>query len=234
MVVVRTATGYRGGEIIKDQGDGLRVMFTRDELGAKILEEGEVSVDSIVTPRKKTVEPLWLYTTPEKDGTLPGEGFVAAGMPFDQRLGSGVTGVFDLHRRHRKGFVKYPIYSGLTILNREELSALVVAFSTLALIVEERLTGEEFSETLLDRVRWLMNLCLYLDGQEFITKETIKLAVDYFCSDYKEFPPGTVLRQPINYLFDSVGLDGVWSKVGSCMSFIPTDFEGVSYKVVEG
>jgi hypothetical protein len=162
----------------------------------------------------------WIYIH-----KLIGEGFIYSGRIFDfpSTLGSGIIG-----SKEGKDNQKYPIYNPLFIHDYDHMDLLNHASSFIIQLVDDFLRTGTFSQDDLDRAHLLFNSSLYIDNRKIITKETLIEAILNFCYDYTEFPQGYRIRQPINYLFDIVGIDGIYSDY-YCISFIPADFEGVQY-----
>lgn len=232
----RTDRGYKGGHIMSDSWDTYQVLLTRDELGNEISENAIVPKDTLVLPQRDQRETVWFYTCPDLSksghGEVYAEAFVRAGGDIDigEGFGSGVTGSSVPSQRQRHRLVKYPIYQPLSLHDECHRETLSCASSFLSQVVDEYLSTNLVSGTILDQTCWLLNAVLYVDDHPRISRTVLLEAVRNFCYDYQNLPAGTLLRQPLNYALDAARVDGIWSKRSTCISFITTDFEGVIYR----
>jgi len=221
-----TEEGYREGYILARNQDRYRVRFYRDENGNRIEDVQSVPVSRRVEPRRKNSKPVWILV----NKGLSGSGYVRSQHPLNlgYGIGSGLNGKFVRKLKAEQG-CKYPIYTPITFHSAEHRKMLTRTSSLIC-----QLVVDYSQEDLLDRIHWLINTFLYIDGFPGITLEVLLEAITNFTCDYLSFPPGTILRQPINYIFDILNIDGVCSeetvsKVPS-VSFISTDFVGVTYQ----
>ena len=168
----------------------------------------------------KAPKTVWININPH----IVARGYVTVGNLFDtinqNTLGSGIVAC-------KKGR-KYPIYNSLTLRDENHLNILTYANSFILQLVDEYLESNLFSEEILNQIEQLLNLTFIADGFETISKEVLLEALSNFCLDYNTMSPGTLLRQPLNYVFDILNIDGICSKDLS-ISYIPTDYEGIEY-----
>lgn len=218
----QTDFGYRSGEILLDQLNEYEVILTRDEYGNEICETTVLPKERRVIPERISKKTVWIHL-PQKE--ISAEGFVRVGEPLDTfpLVGSGIVGTIRGVKDQ-----KYPIYNPLTLHGDDHRQLLNHATSFLMQIVDEYLKTGDISSPLLDQTSWLLNSVLYVDGHQLLTKACLLEAVLNFCFDYREFPQGYLLRQPINYLFDIIGIDGIYSD-SYCVSYVSPDFEGLKF-----
>ena len=233
--IFRTEEGYRGGHIITDKLEtgSYHVLFTHDELGNIISELASVPHGAQVNPRRKSKKKVWLYTCPTAKGEICADSYIRAGCPIEigETIGAGVIGATgSVYKRYKDKLVKYPIYHPLTLHEDRHKDTLSCASSFISQSVDEILETGEISGPILDQTWWLVNVVLYVDDHPLITREALLEAISNFCYDYRSLPVGTLIRQPVNYIFDIVQIDGVWSKSSTSVSYITTDFEGVIYR----
>lgn len=233
-----TKNGFKEGYILSKKNHTYRVHFYRNENGDKINEIQTISTCYKIKPYRKNKDPIFIYIRKRLDGQISGYGFVRSQHPIDvgYGIGSGLNGRVDDDFLCEED--KYPIYTPLTFHSMAHRKTLTRASQTFIDIVTEYLQFEFISEKSLDRACWLINVVLYVDGFPSITSNAILEALTNFICDYVNFAPNTILRQPINYIFDVVNIDGVCCdqlkrdyKNYSSISFIPTDFKGVVYHV---
>ena len=221
-----TDHGYYGGNIISMSDDltSCNVLFNRDELGNEINKHLSVPVGSCVVPYRENKGEIFISTSSEK---INAEGYLKAGYPIYVNSGIG-SGINSCSKGSKN---KYPIYNPLTFHNLHHRNALTYTSFTLVQIIEEYLQTNKMSSVKFDQSFWLINTVLLIDNHSQITKELLLEAIINFCVDYSVFPKGTLIRQPINYIFDILGIDGVYSsKISPSVSFIPTNMEGITYK----
>lgn len=216
-----TNEGYRGGYILSQKGKNYEVLFIRDEFGATICEVKFISITAHVFPKRKNQKELWIYTNPD----IKAEGYIKVGESIDIGLGigSGVNSTLGGIR------TKYPIYNPLTFHNLHHRNTLIYASSFILQIIDEYLHNQTLSDEILNRANWLVNVVLIIDGHDTIPKDVFLEALTNFCLDYIILSPGTFIRQPINYIFDILRIDGVYHQKDLSVSYIPTDFDGVFY-----
>lgn len=219
----QTDFGYRSGEILLDQSDKYKVILTRDEYGTEICETATLPKERRVFPKRISEKTVWIHL-PKR--TIQAEGFVQVGLSLDnfEIVGSGIVGTVRGSKDR-----KYPIYNPLTLHGDDHRELLNHAASFLMQVIDEHLKTGSISSLLLDQTSWLVNAVLYIDGHQLLTKACLLEAVLNFCFDYQEFPQGHLLKQPINYLFDIIGIDGIYSE-SYCVSYVPPDFEGVKFQ----
>ena len=226
IAVFRTPHGYRGGIILSnDNNYNHKVLFIRDERGECISQEGTVPVNCKVVPQRKHREEVSVFTS---GPPVHADGYVKAGEKLDFRkgLGSGVTGQ---HIESKRASFNYPVYNPLSIHHSEQKKTLLNISSLLSETVRSILKNEQVDYGL-DNLHWLVNVVLFVDDHIRITKAALSQALMDFCTDYRTLPKGTIIRQPINYIFDVVKVDGIYSEFSSCVSFIPTNFDGIIYR----
>lgn len=231
----KTQSGYYGGEILERYAEEthITVLLTRDQYGNKIRETCVLPSNSIVIPKRRNANTVNLYTIPAKrSGRLTAYNYIQVGEPIDTQdgLGAGIVG----QRKNKKELhmVKYPIHNALTLHNYLHKEMLSNASSFISQMVDEYLHCEQFSDPIVDQACWLLNTVLYIDAHALINNEVLKEALANFCYDYKHLPKGTALCQPINYIYNALSIDGIWSKTSICISHIPTDFKGIQYKFI--
>lgn len=171
---------------------------------------------------QKMSQTVWININPN----VSAQGYVTVGNFFNTInqsncfLGSGIVSC-------EKG-VKYPIYNPLVLRDENHFNILNYANCLILQLVDEYLEANVFSDEILDQVHKLLCLVLTIDGFETIPKDVILEALNNFCLDYNTMSNGTLLRQPLNYIFDILSIDGIYSKDYS-ISYIPIDYEGIEY-----
>ena len=143
------------------------------------------------------------------------EGYVKVGDRYSivPSIGSGIVS------SDQPTDIKYPIYHPL-ILSTNDRERLMKGSSLLVQIVNGRIN-------LLKRAHQLINSVL---KDSSITLLALAEALRNFCYDYHHHRIGSVIRQPINYVMDVVGIDGVYFPKGRSVSYLPPDLEYVVYK----
>lgn len=206
----QTPEGYRGGYILTETPTSYHVLLTRDNTGSLIHQKEVLPRSSLVIPQRLTSQ-LDIWTN------LKTSNFLKAGMGISGSYGSGLKGSRDKIKGYSS---KFPIYTPLTLHNKEhhKLFSLAVETLTQALISSENL----------DRVNWLVNACLYVDDFPMVSKEILVECCTNFLNDYYGYPPGTLIREPINYILDSQNIDGLITD-DFCISYIPTTYDGIEY-----
>jgi predicted metallopeptidase len=187
--VFRTKDGYRGGYIISRVTNTYKVLFTRDELGDIIHEIGYVQVKSHVIPKRLNSKEIQINTNRE--------GYIKAGESIDLGLGLGSKESVLIH-------------NPLTFHNLLHQNILTYTSAFIMQLIDEYFSHGAFSEKIVDRAHWLINVVLLIDNFELISKDVFLEALTNFCLDYIILPPGTLIRQPINYIFDILDIDGVY------------------------
>jgi hypothetical protein len=174
---------------------------------------------------KKKPQTVWININPN----VTAQGYVTVGNLFNTInqsscfLGSGIVSC-------KKG-VKYPIYNPLILNDENHFNILNYANCLILQLVDEYLESNLYNSTcqkILDQVHRLLCLALTIDGFETIPKDVILEAINNFCLDYNTMSIGTLLRQPLNYIFDILSIDGIYSKDYS-ISYIQIDYEGIEY-----
>jgi len=240
--------GYREGYILSNWTKIYRVHFYRDENGCEIEDIRIVPKSCRVNPYRRIQTSIWIQIHPRFDHRVNGTGFIRAHHPIEvgYGIGAGVNGKIPKEPNKSCSANKYPIYIPLTFHSNGHRKTLTHASNIINQIIIEYIQLETISWDLLDRACWLVNVVLYVDGFPNISDEVLLEAISNFAHDYSNLPSGTILRQPINYIFDIVGIDGVCcnelSKINSrkhkysakrgnlpSVSFISTDYEGIIY-----
>jgi hypothetical protein len=234
--IFKTNNGYCGGEIIKKSSHKgfINVRLTHDKYGNHINNICVLPTDAEIHSKQKIKDTVYLYTCPlSQTNQLQAENYIHAQGPIDTKdgIGSGIIGKCNQKESLRK-MVKYPIYNPLTLHNVSHKEILSNASAFISQIVDEYLENEKISAPILEQTCWLMNVVLYIDGHHLINSQLLQEAISYFCYDYIHLPKGTFIRQPINYIFDTITIDGIYSKFGFSMSHLPTDFKGIHYKSI--
>lgn len=228
-----TENGYCSGEILEKNEHHMTVLLTRDEYGNRIHETCILPVSAQVFPKRYITHTVNLYTIPiKKTGRLTAYNYIKADGPIDtgDGLGAGVAG----KRKSSSGFkmAKYPIHNALTLHNPSHKEMLSNASSFISQMVDEYLQNGYISDPIVEQSCWLLNVVFYVDAHPLINGDVLREAIANFCYDYKNLPRGTLLCQPINYIYNATAIDGIWTKFCVCVSHIPTDFEGIQYKAI--
>lgn len=233
--IFHTNKGYRGGYIISRIGNTYEILFTRDEFGGLIHEIGFLPVTCQVFPIRKHQNQVWIYTHSD----IKAEGYIKVGESINTGfgIGSGVNSISDRRAapssseiNAKRKLAKYPIYHPLTFHNLHHRNTLTYASSFISQLIDEYFRHKIISNEILEQARWLVNVVLIVDNHTAIPRNVFLEALTNFCLDYMMSSPGTLIRQPINYIFDVLGIDGVYSKGHLSVSYISTDFEGVDYQ----
>ena len=225
--VFLTIEGYREGYILSQNETLYNVYFYRNESGECIDNIGIIPIINRVTPKRLSSE-AYIFVNVRSDKQISGNGFIRSGYPIDvgYGIGSGLNGGIV----ERSGTQKYPIYSPLTLHSVNHRKTLTRASQMIVSLLVEYLQFTTISNESLDRACWLINTVLYIDGFSKITSLAFLEALTDFVYDYSNLPTGTIIRQPINYILDIAGIDGIYSGTFSpSVSFIPTNYEGVVY-----
>jgi hypothetical protein len=222
-----TNQGYRGGYIISKHARNYEVLFTRDEFGCAIDEIAIVPDFLQVFPDRKNTNTVWIKTY----ANIKGKGYVKAGMNINIKngMGSGVNSVRKNSVSRNRELAKYPIYYPLTFHNFHHRNTLTYASSFILQLINEYLRHGTISTEILEQAHWLINVVLTIDNYSVIPRDVFLEALMNFCLDYITLSPGSLIRQPINYVFDILTIDGVYSDGHLSVSYIPIDFDHVIY-----
>lgn len=229
-----TRDGYCEGHILSENSGICQVRFYRNEYGNTIDNIQNISLFYKVTPQRKNIDPIFIYVHARQDKRIDGNRFIKAQYPIDigYGIGSGINGQMFSESQNDE---KYPIYTPLTFHSVGHKKTLIRASQAIIDIINNYLQFALIQQDSIDRALWLLNVTLYIDAFPNIINSALLEALTNFIHDYLSFPSGTILRQPINYILDIIGIDGICCdddlphKGFSSISFIPTDFEGVVY-----
>ena len=237
-VLFHTNEGYRTGNIISyNNNKTCEVLFTRDEFGNLINDRTTIPLSSIVKPFRKNHGQVSIKVAP----IIIAEGYVRAGQPIEIGcgIGSGVNSISvpSSPSKHKKKITEsrvseytlYPIYKPLTFHSLQQRSTLTYGSYFLLQLIDYYLKTGNILMEMLDQANWLINVVLFIDNHSLIPKNVMLEAIINFCFDYTNLSSGSFIRQPINYIFDIIGIDGVYSKSQQSISYISLDFEGVTY-----
>lgn len=232
-----TENGYCGGKILQKYKNEpyMKVLITRDEYGNNVCESCILPISAKVFPKRYVTHTVNLYTIPtKKSGKITAYNYIKANGVIDtgDGLGAGVVGQYKPPKEQKCKMTKYPIHSALTLHNSPHKEMLSNASSFISQMVDEYLQNGYISDPIVEQTCWLLNVVLYVDAHPLINNEVLRETISNFCYDYKHLPSGTLLCQPINYIYNAIAIDGIWSKFGACMSHIPTNFEGIQYKTI--
>jgi len=223
--IFKTGQGYFGGTIIEKSNNNklMSALLTRDEYGNLIEDICILPTDSEVVPKRLSQDTVYIKTN-----CLKGKNYIHPGDVIDTKngFGSGIVG----KRKQSTSSVEYPIYNSLTIHNHEHKKMLMNTSSFISQAVDECLRHDEISQPILDQTCWLINVVLYIDDHRLLNTQVVREAIVNFCTDYKKLPKHCFIRQPINYIFDIVSIDGILTKSGKSISHIQTDFQGIHYQ----
>lgn len=225
LTVFHTDQGYRGGYIINQTNKNYEVFFTRDEFGGLIQEFSTIPINHRIFPKRKNLGLVWIKTDPDIKAT----GYIKTRQNIDigHGIGSGINSTIENNKRK---LAKYPIYQPLTFHNPHHRNTLTYASSFILELIDEYLKNGKISPEILEQARWLVNVVLIIDDYKLIPENAFLEALSNFCLDYLMLAPETLIRQPINYIFDILGIDGVYSKRHLSISYIPTYFDGITYE----
>jgi hypothetical protein len=211
-VLFKTNNGYRGGYILSLLENKYKVLFTRDEFGNSIHTFDYISTSSYISPVRMNKKEVYIFSNSDaKD-------YIKAGNNINDNLGLG-SGIHSSSGKDNK----YPIYNPLTFHDINHRNTLIFASSFITQLIEGYFQDGKFSEQILDQAHWLVNVVLIIDDFEFIPKDVFLEAINNFCLDYIILSPGTLIRQPINYVFDILQIDGVYCKNDISVSYISPD-----------
>lgn len=216
-----TEDGYKGGRIIKQDQDFLKVILIKDEFGNNIHQVVHLPITSIVKPHRFYTQAIYI---PIKE--LTASGYIKAGCDIDisYGLGSGINSC------QNKIDGKYPIYQPLTLHNKQHRNTLMMASFFILQVIQDYFHEKKFSLQLVEQARWLVNVVLLIDNYTPLNQLVFLEALSNFCWDYLNFDHGTFIRQPINYILDILRIDGIYEKGELSISYIPTNFEGINYE----
>lgn len=227
-----TDNGYCGGFVMCQQGNQYHIIITKDEFGSNTVIYTTIKKTDLVRPIRKKRGQIYINTCPSNNNQIVAEGYIKTGQMIDSggSIGSGVPGTV----KHTPKSVKYPIYTPLTLHNLHHHNTLMYASSFLIQIIDEYLKTNKVSSQLLEQATWLINVVLSIDDFPKLNKDVIFEALLNFCVDYTMFNSENLVRQPINYVFDILGIDGVTCPYQDLsISYIHTDFEGIMYRTVD-
>lgn len=208
--------GYRSGYILQTKSERYDVLIFRDEKGNEVHSFESFSRDDEVKPHRKFTSQIYIQTS------KCAKGYIRAGYPIQHKLGSGLY--------QNKGKREYPIYNPLTLHSCFHLDLLNRISEQTVSIINEYLNTNAIPEDILERILWLLNVSLYIDKHPAISREVFLQSILDFCLDYTSRNLGNFIEQPLNYILRPIGIDGIYSTFSKIsISFIPTDFEGITY-----
>ena len=216
--IFHTNKGYRGGYILSQNKEKNKILFVRNEYGDIIYEIDDIPIKSHIHPVRKNKNKVWIYTNSD----VKFEEYIIASAPIDIGFGLG-SGVSSVSNVFSKGLKKYPIHKPLTLHNIHHRNALIYASAMILQLVNEYIHYVKFSDDLLEQACWLINVVIVIDNHQIISKELFREALTNFCLDYMLLSPGTLIRQPINYIFDILNVDGVYYQKGLSISYAKTN-----------
>ena len=208
--IFRTNKGYRDGLILDEIKDGYEVIFTHNEYGCSTYEPGKISFRDLVELSKWHDEAVEIYVS----NNFAADGYIKAnhGINVKSGYGSGVRGKSKKSKHYQK---RYPIHNPLSLHDEQHERTLSYASELLAEAIDK-----DLPLTVLQQIFWMINVVLTIDGFPRLSNDVMQEAIRNFVHDYTQFPEGTQLRQPINYIFDILQIDGIWSKNKICISFV--------------
>ena len=209
-ILFRTKKGYRDGYITNQIESEYQVIMLHDEHGVATQEFLNVPQSALVHSDHLQSECVSIYVSDPIDK----KGYVSAGGPLKNVpfTGSGVYGSIRESRRRNQAF---PIFNPLYIHDKQHLWTLQCASSLFMQAVEE-----DLPVTILDQIIWLINVVLKVDNYPSLSPCVIKEAMSNFVSDYTNFPSGSILKHPINYVLEILRIDGILSEISACVSFV--------------
>lgn len=195
--IYQTKKGYCEGVITGYHDDFFQVVVIRNEEGDTVEEKANFLLSDQVIPFRKTTEIRLIF---DKSMT---KGFIRPQEPLPSLgIGSGIIGSL-------KGSKGHLLETPLSIHNQLHLNTFLRVSQGLKELLNIYLEKNVLSEILFDKICWLLNIVLYIDGFEIIPPEVILEALTNFFLDYKSFPRTSFIRQPINYILDIYDIDGL-------------------------
>lgn len=228
LTIFHTNQGYCGGYIISQDEDTYKVLLIRNEYGEQLYEISTISSTSQVFPVRKTLNTVFIRAS----SNISADGYIKAGedISIGFGIGSGIINVHSFSSNYKKKLVKFPIYQPLTLHDLHHRNTLTYASSFILQFINQYIRNGEISTKLLEKACWLVNVVLLIDNYPIIDQNVFLEALTNFCLDYLTFSVGSLIRQPINYVLDILGIDGIYSKDYPSICYIPTDFKGVTYR----
>lgn len=167
--------------------------------------------DNIVAPQKihlKSVEIIGNIDSFSKNWL--GEGYISSaksGLLSEISPVSGIGGVIDSSQSNKKYLT---INKPLTLHNQHHRNLLVQAYNIIQNIIKNNQNNFNQNQlTNFSELTQLINMILYIDDFPTLPQMVIEEALSNFFIDLAKFPSSTWIKSPLNYILDSLQIDGL-------------------------